>query len=67
MFLTWCNGGGGTRAAQLLLTQAFNSLYERGVLEALRIKYDYTFLLAILDIKHIFFLIPRHSPITEIR
>ena len=44
--------------AQLLLTQAFNSLYEREVLEALQIKYDYTFLLAILDIKHIFFLSP---------
>jgi hypothetical protein len=40
-----------------LLNQACNSLYERGVLEALRVKYNYKFLiLPILDIKHIIFL-----------
>jgi hypothetical protein len=34
-----------------LLNQACSSLYERGVLEALRVLNDYKFLLPVLDIK----------------
>jgi hypothetical protein len=44
-----------------LLNQACSSLYERGVLEALRVLNDYKFLLPILDIKrfYYFFLNPQ--------
>jgi hypothetical protein len=38
-----------------LLNQACSSLYERGVLEALRVLNDYKFLLPILDIKRFLF------------